>query len=76
MTFGVAVSAVYVAGIALGLLLMRDPWPSRIVTALAWPLGIVAFVVVLLIMSIAAIYLWPVPILATLAAVALVWLVM
>ena len=59
--------AVYLVGIAIGLIVMRDPWPSRIVTALAWPLGVVSFVVVFVIMVTAAIYLWPVPVLATLA---------
>jgi hypothetical protein len=66
--------AVYAAGIAAGLIIMRDPWPSRIATAMAWPLGILSFVVVLAIMSAAAIYLWPVPILTTLALVSLGWL--
>jgi hypothetical protein len=71
-----AIAAVYLIGIAIGLVVMRDPWPSRVVTALAWPLGIVAFVVVLTIMSMAAVYLWPVPILATLVMAAAVWLAM
>jgi hypothetical protein len=71
-----AITAVYLIGLAIGLGVMRDPWPVRIGTAIAWPLGVLAFVVVLAILSIAAIYLWPVPILATLAAVAVVWLVM
>lgn len=71
-----AIAAVYLIGLAIGLGVMRDPWPVRIVTAIAWPLGVLAFVVVLAILSMAAIYLWPVPILATLAAVAVVWLVM
>ena len=76
MGLGAALASIYIAGVLLGLAVMRDPWPSRIVTALAWPLGIVAFVVVLIVMSLAAIYLWPVPILATLAVLALVWLAM
>ena len=71
-----AITAVYLIGLAIGLGVMRDPWPSRIITAIAWPLGALAFVVVVAILSSAAIYLWPVPILATLAAVAVVWLVM
>ena len=71
-----AITAVYLIGLAIGLGVMRDPWPVRIVTAIAWPLGVLAFVVVLAILSSAAIYLWPVPVLATLAAVAVVWLVM
>ena len=66
--------SIYLIGVAIGVIVMRDPWPSRIVTALAWPLGALSFVVVAVILSIAALYLWPVPILATLALVALAWL--
>jgi hypothetical protein len=68
------VGLIYVVGVVIGLLVMRDPWPVRIVTALAWPLGVVAFVVVLTIMSLAAVYLWPVPVLATVALFTLAWL--
>jgi hypothetical protein len=71
-----ALAAVYLIGIAIGLAVMRDPWPSRIVTALAWPLGVVAFLVVVSILSVAAVYLWPVPALATVGLAALVWLLM
>jgi hypothetical protein len=72
-----AVLAVYVLGIVIGLIVMRDPWPTRVVTAVAWPLGIVAFVVVFVILSAAAVYLWPIPMLATLALLAAaVWLVL
>jgi hypothetical protein len=72
-----AVLAVYVLGIVIGLIVMRDPWPTRVVTAVAWPLGIVAFVVVFVILSAAAVYLWPILMLATLALLAAaVWLVL
>ena len=71
-----AITAVYLIGLAIGLGVMRDPWPARIVTALAWPLGVLAFFVVVTIMTMAAVYLWPVPILATLALAAVVWLAM
>ncbi len=67
--------AIYAAGVAIGLMVMRDPWPARFATALAWPLGLVAFVVVAVILTTAAIYLWPVPILVTLGAFAAIWLV-
>lgn len=66
------VAGVYLFGILVGLLVMRDPWPTRVVTAVAWPLGIVAFVVVFVILSAAAVYLWPIPLLATLALLAVV----
>ena len=69
----VGLVGIYLVGVAIGLIVMRDPWPSRMVTALAWPLGVVAFMVVLAILSAAAIYLWPVPILATLAALGALW---
>jgi hypothetical protein len=67
--------ATYAAGVAIGLLVMRDRWPVRLATALAWPLGVAAFVVVAVILTIAAIYLWPVPLLVTLGAFAAIWLV-
>jgi hypothetical protein len=67
---------IYLVGVAIGLIVMRDRWPARIVAALAWPLGVVALAVVATILSIAAVYLWPVPILATLALAAAVWLAM
>ena len=65
---------IYIIGVAIGLIVMRDPWPTRIITALAWPLGILAFVVVVTMLSMAAVYLWPVPMLATLAVLTLGWL--
>ena len=61
--------AVYVAGIVVGLLVMRDRWPARVATAVAWPLGVLAFAVVVVILVAASIYLWPIPLLATLAVV-------
>jgi hypothetical protein len=72
---GLAVT-LYGVGIIIGLFVMRDPWPARIATAVAWPLGVLSFVVVLAIMSAAAIYLWPVPILVTLAIGVLGWLML
>ena len=72
----VTLVAIYVVGVAIGLIVMRDPLLIRIVTALAWPLGLVAFAVVVAILSIAAVYLWPVPILATLGVITAIWLAM
>ena len=66
--------SLYVVGVAIGLIVMRDPWPARLVTAIAWPLGVLAFVVVVIVMSLAALYLWPVPLLATIAVGLLGWL--
>ena len=54
---------IYLAGVAIGLAMMRDPWPSRLLIALVWPLGPIAFVVVIAILGVAAAALWPVPVL-------------
>ena len=64
---------VYLAGVAIGLAAMRDRWPSRLAIALVWPLGPMAFVVVITILVLAATVLWPVPVLgaATLLGLAM-----
>jgi hypothetical protein len=64
---------VYLAGVAIGLAAMRDRWPSRLAIALLWPLGPMAFLVVIAILAVAAIALWPIPVLgaATLLGLAL-----
>ena len=68
--------AAYLAGIVVALTLMRDPWPARVGTALLWPLGPIAFLAVVTILSIAAVFLWPVPVLGIIAAIAaLIWVV-
>ncbi len=68
---------IYVAGVALGLAVMRDPWPSRLLTALVWPLGPVAFVIVSSILIIAAAVLWPMQILGSVAIFgAIAWLLL
>ena len=64
---------IYILGVAIGLIVMQDRWTTRIITALVWPLGVVAFLVVVAILSAASVYLWPVPILATLAVASAVW---
>jgi hypothetical protein len=61
--------AVYFAGVALALVVMRDDWATRVVTALVWPLGPMALVVVVSMLVAASVILWPVPVLG-LAAVA------
>ena len=68
------VGLVYVVGVVIGLIVMRDRWSERIVTALAWPLGVLSFFVVVVIQLLAVVYLWPIPALATLAVAAAVWL--
>ena len=65
-------TALYVMGVVLGLAVMRDPWPARVGTALLWPLGPVAFVIVVTVLMIASVLLWPLLMLPLVAAVAAV----
>ncbi len=69
-------ATIYLAGVVVALAVMRDPWPARIGTALVWPLGPIAFVVVVTILLLASLFLWPMLMLplAALAAVAGWWL--
>lgn len=66
--------AIYLAGVAIGLMVMRDPWRERLAPALLWPLGPAAFAVVVVILLAAAVLLWPIPALsAALLAALAVW---
>ena len=65
--------AIYVTGTAIGVIVMRDRWLERIVTAAAWPLGVLAFGVVVVILAAAALYLWPIPVLATIGLLLGAW---
>jgi hypothetical protein len=68
--------AIYLAGVAVGIAVMRDPLITRVLTALAWPLGPAAFVVVVLLLLLVATIVWPVTMLGLAAVVGgLVWLV-
>lgn len=72
----IALLLVYLGGVAIGLAVMRDPWPARMGTALAWPLGPAAFLIVVSILVVAAFVLWPLRMLALAAAAgALVYMV-
>ena len=51
---------IYAAGVAVGLLLTDGSLPTRVGLALAWPIGPLAFVVVVGGLLIAALYLFPV----------------
>ena len=62
----------YALGVALGLVVMRDPWPTRLATALVWPLGPVAFVLVIALLLVVSAILWPVLILGAAAVMALI----
>ena len=66
---------IYALGVVIGLAVMRDRWPARIATSLAWPLGPIAFLVVVPVLLVAAAILWPVPILGGAAMIAgVLWL--
>jgi hypothetical protein len=64
--------SVYLAGLVIALTVMRDPWPARLGIALMWPLGPLAFVVVISILLVASAVLWPVLILGSAALLGLV----
>ena len=69
--------SIYFVGVVVALAVMRDPWPARIGTALVWPLGPIAFVVVVSILLIASVILWPLlmlPAVALLSALGWWWL--
>ena len=55
---------VYLAGVAVGLAVMRDRIGPRLATAVLWPLGPLAFALVLSVMLCVATILWPVPMVA------------
>jgi hypothetical protein len=67
--------AIYLAGLVSALAVMRDPWPARVGTAVVWPLGPMAFAVVVAILLVASALLWPVRVLGGAALLAvLAWL--
>jgi hypothetical protein len=63
--------SIYLSGLVIALAAMRDPWPARIGTAVVWPLGPIAFVVVISILLVASAILWPVLILGSAALLGL-----
>jgi len=68
--------SIYVVGVLIGLVVMRDPIGPRLATAAVWPLGPMAFVIVLTILLAVSAVLWPVAVLGTAVVVgAIVWLV-
>jgi hypothetical protein len=61
--------------VAIALVATHDTWPARLVTAIAWPVGPLAFLVVVAILLFAAAILWPVVMLGLAAAIGgLIWL--
>jgi hypothetical protein len=65
--------SVYLAGVLVGLAVMRDRWAVRLLTAALWPLGLAAFAIVMVILLFAAAYLWPIPVIVTLGLAAAAW---
>ena len=54
---------------------MLDPLPARLLTALVWPLGPVAFVLVIALLFVVATIVWPAIMLGLMAIAALgIWL--
>jgi hypothetical protein len=67
--------SIYLTGMVIALSVMRDPWPVRLGTAMVWPLGPLAFLVVISILLIASAVLWPVLVLGGAALLGvLAWL--
>jgi hypothetical protein len=67
--------SIYFVGLIIALAVMRDPWPERIGTAVVWPLGPLAFAVVIAVLLVASAVLWPALILGSLALLGgLAWL--
>ena len=60
---------VYLVGVIVGLIFTDDTWRRRLVVAIAWPLGPLAFVVVVSALLVAACFLWPLRMLVVIAAV-------
>ena len=54
------VLVIYVVGVAAGLLLTDGRVPTRLLLALLWPLGPLAFVVVIAGLLVASLYLFPI----------------
>lgn len=61
---------VYAAGIVVGLLATDARWPARLLLSALWPVGPVAFVIVVTGLTVVAAGLWPLRVLPLLAALA------
>jgi hypothetical protein len=69
--------AIYLFGVVVALAVMRDRWPARVGTAVVWPLGPAAFVIVVAILLVASAILWPVRVLTGAAVLAAAtWLIL
>jgi hypothetical protein len=54
---------VYAVGVLIGLLVMRDRFIPRLVTAFLWPIGPITGIVVVCGLVLVAVILWPLPML-------------
>jgi hypothetical protein len=59
--------ALYSLGVLVGLIVTDDRWPTRVLLSVLWPLGPLAFVIVVSGLTIVAIGLWPLIVLPLLA---------
>ena len=76
-TVALAILAIYLVGALIGIAVIRDRWAARLGLALVWPLGPIAFLVVLAILAVTAAILWPAPVLGALAVLgAAAWLML
>ncbi len=66
--------AVYLAGMIAGLLVMYEPFPTRVLMAAIWPVGPLAFAVVVTILIATALVVFPAIGLGVAAAALLGWL--
>lgn len=71
-----ALAAIYFTGVAIGLIVMRDRWSERLITAALWPLGLLALLVVTVTLVGASAYLWPAFGIALLLVGAALWLLL
>lgn len=66
----------YGLGVLVALWRTDDRWPARVIVSLCWPLGPIAFIIVVTGLTLVAVGLWPFITLPILAALALLvrWL--
>jgi hypothetical protein len=68
-----ALAGMYVAGVALGLLMSDEQPAQRFVLAVLWPLGPLAFVMTVSILLVAAVIAFPLVMVPALGVAALAW---
>jgi hypothetical protein len=71
-----ALVVVYLAGVAIGLLVVDEPFPGRVIVAASWPLGPLAFVAVVTILLLTLPVALPRVAAALACVVALSWLLL